>query len=89
MNVPKRQYTTYKNTNKLSSICNAKMIFKNYRNDLDIIEVYEFIGFYGAIISPEIKSNFNYDYMLNNTKNEYKDSFNRAVTVKKLENEII
>jgi hypothetical protein len=89
MNVPKHEFKIKKHSNNLGSVCNATMIFKNYRGDLDIIEVYEFTGFYGAINSPEIKVDFSYDYMMCKVKSEYKDSFNRIVKVKKLDNEFI
>jgi len=85
--VPKFQFKTVKDKSNLSSICNATTTFKNYLGHLDIIEVYQLSGFYGALIDPKIKVDFNYDYMLGKVKTEYKDSFNRIVTVKKLDNE--
>jgi hypothetical protein len=84
MNYPKQSFTTKKDANNLSGITNGVMLFENYRGDLDVIDRYELRGFYGALSMPEIKVNFKYDYMMNQVKNEYKDSFNRVVRVTKL-----
>lgn len=67
-------------TNSLARIGDAIIHFKNYRGDLDKTDYYTLEGDRNAWY--DIKVDFKYDYMMNQVKKEYKDTFNRILKVK-------
>lgn len=69
-------------TNSLNRIGNAIIHFRNFNVNDDKIDYYTIVGEKNAWY--DIKVNFNYDYMMNQVKNEYKDTFNRVMKVTKI-----
>jgi hypothetical protein len=69
-------------TNSLNRIGNAKIHFRNYNVNDDKIDYYILEGEKNAW--HEIKVDFLYDQMMCKIKNEYKDTFNRVMTVTKI-----
>jgi hypothetical protein len=69
-------------TNSLNRIGKAKIHFRNYNVNDDKIDYYILEGEKNAW--HEIKVNFLYDQMMCKIKNEYKDTFNRVMTVTKI-----
>ena len=69
-------------TNSLNRIGNAIIHFRNFNVNDDKIDYYTIVGEKNAWY--DIKVNFNYDYMMNQVKNKYKDTFNRVMKVTKI-----
>lgn len=69
-------------TNSLNRIGNAKIHFRNFNVNEEKIDYYILEGEKNAWY--EVKINFLYDQMMCKIKNEYKDSFNRVMTVTKI-----
>jgi hypothetical protein len=69
-------------SNSLSRIGNAIIHFRNYNVNEEKIDYYILQGERNAW--HEIKVNFLYDQMMEQIKPDYKDSFNRIMTVTKI-----
>ena len=69
-------------SNSLSRIGSAKIHFRNYNVNEEKIDYYILDGEKNAW--HEIKVDFLYDQMMGKIKPEYKDSFNRKMTVTKI-----
>jgi hypothetical protein len=69
-------------TSSLSRIGNAKIHYRNFNVNDDKVDYYILEGDRNAW--HDIKVNFLYDAMMQKIQNEYKDTFNRLMTVKKI-----
>jgi hypothetical protein len=80
---PKREtFIETKKSNSLARIGDAIIHFRNYNVNDDKIDYYTITGDRNAWY--DVKVNFNYDYMMCQVKNEYKDTFNRIMIVTKI-----
>ena len=80
---PKREtFIETQKSNSLARIGKAIIHFKNYNVNDDKIDYYTISGDRNSWY--DVKVNFNYDYMMNQVKNEYKDTFKRIMTVTKI-----
>jgi hypothetical protein len=69
-------------TGSLSRIGKAKIHYRNFNVNDDKVDYYILEGDRNAW--HDIKVNFLYDAMMQKIQNEYKDTFNRLMTVKRI-----